>query len=77
VIAVILTALGLDPSLGGYVKQLALHLGLLLESSAEPAIPLATELKCELVTQMAAVIITVYRTGGNATDEHTVHPEIS
>ena len=52
------------------MTQLVLDLGLPPEPAISPAIPLAAELKRELVTQMAAAIIAVYQAGGSLTDEH-------
>ena len=51
------------------MTQLVLDLGLPPEPAISPVIPLAAELKRELVTQMAAAIIAVYQAGGPMTDE--------
>jgi hypothetical protein len=54
------------------MKQLQLDLGLPPESAITPAISFTAGLKRELVTQMAAALITVYQAGGPMTDEHAL-----
>src|SRR5689334_11563893 len=55
---------------GQFMTQLALDLGLPPESVIAPPIPLAAELKRELVTHMVAAIIAVHQAGGPLTDAH-------